>query len=116
MCVCVCNVQMYQHGRDLCESFWGDAFMTVEDEAMEVKGHSCGCLNLNASDREVIAALRTQKDDLNELETTKHHGHTLCTHSVSAAPQQRNNDKSVLHKRSAPPIHDPEGSGSGSGF
>ncbi|KAK3525510.1 hypothetical protein QTP86_033209, partial [Hemibagrus guttatus] len=110
---CIPYQQMYQHGRDLCESFWGDAFMTVENETVEVKGHRCGCLNLDASDREVIAALRTQKDDPDELDTTKHHGHTLCAHREAAAPQHRNHDKSALHKRSAPPEHDPEGSGSG---
>ncbi|KAF4080764.1 hypothetical protein AMELA_G00174840 [Ameiurus melas] len=112
---CIPYQQMYQHGRDLCESLWGDAFMTMEDEALEVKGRGCGCLNLNASDREVIAALRTQKDDPDELDTTKHHGNTLCAHTAAPAPQQgqRNYDKSVLHKRSAPAVHDPEGSGSG---
>ncbi|CAL8285966.1 unnamed protein product [Boreogadus saida] len=30
--------EMYQHGRDLCESLWGDAFMTVEDQVEEEEG------------------------------------------------------------------------------
>ncbi|KAJ3600395.1 hypothetical protein NHX12_031379 [Muraenolepis orangiensis] len=95
---CVQYQQMYQHGRDLCESLWGDAFMTVEDEdeEEEEEGHSdgvlhgnggnhgdsthggggggtrpCGCLTLSSSDRDVMAALRAQSVDPEELDTTK---------------------------------------------
>ncbi|KAF5906027.1 riboflavin-binding protein-like [Clarias magur] len=103
---------MYQHGRDLCESFWDDSFVAIEDEALRVKGHCCGCLNLNNSDQEVIAALRAQKDDLDKLDTTKHQENTLSSHGV-AQQGQRGRDKSVLHKRSAPSVQDSEGSGSG---
>ncbi|KAI5621738.1 retbindin isoform X1 [Silurus asotus] len=112
---CIPYHQMYQHGRDLCESLWGDAFMTLEDEAAVARGHSCGCLNLTASDREVIAALRRQKASPDELDTTKHHGNTICIHSSASAPEQgqKNHVKSVFHKRSAPGVHDSEGSGSG---
>lgn len=89
--------------------------MTLENEAAEVKGHACGCLNLDASDQEVITALRMQKDDPDELDTTKHHGNALCGHTAGAEPQQgqRNHGKMALHKRSASPVHDSEGSGSG---
>ena len=89
---------MYQHGRDLCESLWGDAFMTVEDQEEEEEegghhhdgGHDhdgnpgdgapggggagsrpCGCLTLSSSDRDVMAALRAQSVDPEELDTTK---------------------------------------------
>ncbi|KAM9434122.1 LOW QUALITY PROTEIN: retbindin [Clarias gariepinus] len=112
---CMPYQQMYQHGRDLCESFWGDSFVAVEDEAVKVKGHCCRCLNLNDSDQEVIAALRAQKDDLDKLDTTKHQENTLCSHGVATIPPkgQWDHDKSVLHKRSAPSVHDSEGSGSG---
>ncbi|XP_060760000.1 retbindin isoform X2 [Neoarius graeffei] len=107
---CIPYQQMYQHGRNLCESLWGDAFVMVEDETMEVKGQGSGCLKLSASDQEVIAAVRMQNDDVDELDTTKHHGTPL-----NAAPQQgqRNHDKLLLHKHSAPSVHDSEGSGSG---
>ena len=80
---------MYQHGRDLCESLWGDAFMTVEDQVEEEEGghhdgvhgndgppgdghpgdssRPCGCLTLSSSDRDVMAALRAQSVDPEEL-------------------------------------------------
>lgn len=89
--------------------------MTVEDEEAEVKGHGCGCLNLNASDREVITALRMKKADPAELDTTKNYGNALCTHAAAAAPHQgqRIHNKSAVHKRSASSAHDSEGSGSG---
>ncbi|KAL7826623.1 hypothetical protein AOLI_G00318320 [Acnodon oligacanthus] len=116
---CVPYQQMYQHGRDLCESLWGDAFMTVEDEAGEedrVEGHGCGCLTLSPSDRDVIAALRAQKDNPDELDTTKSglpQYRAPCAHAAAAPPQTRSsNANSVLRKRSVP-IHDTEGSGSG---
>ena len=54
---------MYQHGRDLCESVLGEAFVTVEDEEERAGpgkegtgtgGHPCGCLTLSTADREVM--------------------------------------------------------------
>ncbi|XP_048056156.1 retbindin [Chanodichthys erythropterus] len=122
---CVPYQQMYQHGRDLCESLWGDAFMTVEDDPGEedgVEGHSCGCLTLSASDREVIAALRVQEGDPEELDTTKSglpQYRAPCppaqpqTRSATAPPQaRRSSGNSVLRKRSVLTT-DMEGSGSG---
>ncbi|XP_076866369.1 retbindin [Brachyhypopomus gauderio] len=117
---CVPYRQMYQHGRDLCESLWGDAFMTVEDEAGEVdgvEGQGCGCLTLSPSDQEVIAALRAQRDNPEELDTTKHglpQYRAPCTHTSAAPPQAwRSNDNAVLRKRSLP---GPDTEGSASGF
>ncbi|XP_051994575.1 riboflavin-binding protein-like [Xyrauchen texanus] len=122
---CVPYQQMYQHGRDLCESLWSDAFMTVEDDPGEedgVEGHSCGCLTLSPSDREVIAALRVQENDPEELDTTKSavwQYRAPCpptqpqTHSDTVPPQaRRSNDITVLRKRSVL-ASDTEGSGSG---
>ncbi|XP_026096145.1 riboflavin-binding protein-like [Carassius auratus] len=113
---CVSYLQMYQHGRDLCESLWGDAFMTVEDDPGEedgVEGHSCGCLTLSRSDREVIAALRVQEGDAEELDTTKSglpQYRAPCPPAAPQTPARRNN--AVLHKRSVL-TGDMEGSGSG---
>lgn len=117
--------QMYQHGRDLCESLWGDAFMTVEDDPGEedgVEGHSCGCLTLSPSDREVIAALRVQEGDPEELDTTKSglpQYRAPCppagpqTRSATATQQaRRSSANAVLRKRSVL-TSDMEGSGSG---
>lgn len=117
---------MYQHGRDLCESLWGDAFMAVEDEpedaveAGEVGGEGdggrpCGCLTLSPSDKDVIAALRAQQDDPEELDTTKTglpQYRAPC--QTKLPPQARSGRKgnSVLRKRSLV-VDDVEGSGSG---
>ncbi|XP_009297376.1 retbindin isoform X1 [Danio rerio] len=122
---CVPYQQMYQHGRDLCESLWGDAFMTVEDDPGEedgVEGSSCGCLTLSPSDREVIAALRVQEGDPEELDTTKSglpQYRAPCppaqpqTRSATAPPQARRSSVSNgLRKRSVLAT-DMEGSGSG---
>lgn len=112
---------MYQHGRDLCESLWGDAFMTVEDEPEEVPaveadaGPPCGCLTLSASDRDVMAALRAQRDDPEELDTTKtglpQYRAPCQTKLPVQAPASRKGN-SVLRKRSVM-VDDGEGSGSG---
>ncbi|XP_018593921.2 riboflavin-binding protein-like [Scleropages formosus] len=68
---CVPYRQMYQHERDLCESLWGDHFVTmVDEEGDQWKGRTCGCLTLSPSDREVVAAHQAQEQDL-ELDTTK---------------------------------------------
>ncbi|XP_059418593.1 riboflavin-binding protein-like [Carassius carassius] len=113
---CVSYQQMYQHGRDLCESLWGDAFMTVEDDPGEedgVEGHSCGCLTLSPSDREVIAALRVQEGDAEELDTTKSGLPQYRAPCPPAGPQtQARRNNAVLHKRSVL-TGDMEGSGSG---
>ncbi|XP_051569455.1 riboflavin-binding protein-like isoform X3 [Myxocyprinus asiaticus] len=122
---CVPYQQMYQHGRDLCESLWSDAFMTIEDDPGEedgVEGHSCGCLTLSPSDLDVIAALRVQENDPEELDTTKsglRQYRAPCpptqpqTRSATAPPQaRRSNDNTVLRKRSVL-ASDTEGSGSG---
>ncbi|KAK7167039.1 hypothetical protein R3I94_001443 [Phoxinus phoxinus] len=120
---CVPYQQMYQHGRDLCESLWGDAFLAVEDDPGEedgVEGHSCGCLTLSPSDREVIAALRVQEGDPEELDTTKSglpQYRAPCPpaqpqkRSATAPPQARRSN-TVLRKRSVLAT-DMEGSGSG---
>lgn len=123
--VCVC-LQMYQHGRDLCESLWGDAFVAVEDEpeyageAGEAGsegggGRPCGCLTLSPSDKDVMAALRAQQDDPEELDTTKAglpQYRAPC--QTKLPPQARSGRKGnyVLHKRSVM-VEDVEGSGSG---
>ncbi|XP_051988947.1 riboflavin-binding protein-like [Xyrauchen texanus] len=122
---CVPYQQMYQHGRDLCESLWSDAFVTIEDDPGEedgVEGHNCGCLTLSPSDRDVIAALRVQENDPEELDTTKsglRQYRAPCpptqpqTRSAAAPPQaRRSNDNTVLRKRSVL-ASDTEGSGSG---
>lgn len=117
---------MYQHGRDLCESLWGDAFMTVEDESEEageakesgVEGEgsrSCGCLNLSPSDRDVIAALRAQQDDPEELDTTKAglpQYRAPCQTRFPSQARSGRRGNSVVHKRSVM-VDDVEGSGSG---
>uniref|UniRef100_A0A4W4E4W0 Folate receptor-like domain-containing protein n=1 Tax=Electrophorus electricus TaxID=8005 RepID=A0A4W4E4W0_ELEEL len=116
---CVPYQQMYQHGRDLCESLWGDAFMTVEDEVGEedgVDGHGCGCLTLSPSDQEVIAALRAQRDNPEELDTTKHglpQYRAPCPHTAAAAPQVRRGSSNVFLRKRSLPVHEAEGSGSG---
>ncbi|XP_030646460.1 retbindin [Chanos chanos] len=120
---CVQYQQMYQHGRDLCESVWGDAFVTVDDEAEEEdpEGRSCGCLTLSASDRDVMAALRAQEEFPEELDTTKTSlpqyrapCHSPPQPSSASAPRQarRSNSNSILRKRSVL-VTDTEGSGSG---
>lgn len=125
---------MYQHGRDLCESLWGDAFMTVEDEASggaggEEGGHTCGCLNLSPSDRDVIAALRAREEDPEELDTTKMglpQYRAPCSAPASAQkpssvvpPQARRTGSTgintILRKRSVP-LAESDVEGSGSGF
>lgn len=115
---------MYQHGRDLCESLWGDAFMTVEDETEEAGeakesdvegegGHSCGCLSLGPSDRDVIAALRAQQDDPEELDTTKADLPQYRAPCQTRLPPQARSGRggNSVHKRSV--MVDDEGSGSG---
>jgi len=114
---------MYQHGRDLCESLWGDAFMTVEDDPQEVgepgefgvEGRPCGCLTLSPSDKDVIAALRAQQDDPEELDTTKTglpQYRAPCKTKLPAQAKVGRKGNSVLRKRSVE-IEDVEGSGSG---
>lgn len=107
---------MYQHGRDLCESLWGDAFMTVEDETEEAEGgRSCGCLSLGPSDRDVIAALRAQQDDPEELDTTKAglpQYRAPCQTRLPPQARSGRRGNSVVHKRSVM-VDDAEGSGSG---
>lgn len=120
---CVQYQQMYQHGRDLCESLWGDAFMTVEDEPEEVGepgeagdgGHPCGCLTLSPSDKDVIAALRAQQDDPEELDTTKTglpQYRAPCQTKLPLQARSGRKGNSVLRKRSVI-VDDGEGSGSG---
>lgn len=125
---CVQYQQMYQHGRDLCESLWGDAFMTVEDDVEELpepgtdnananangnSGHPCGCLSLSPSDKDVMAALRAQQDDPEELDTTKT-GLPQYRAPCQTKLPQRNTRRGnyVLRKRSVV-VEDVEGSGSG---
>lgn len=99
--------------------------MTVEDDPGEedgVEGHSCGCLTLSASDREVIAALRVQEGDPEELDTTKSGLPQYRAPCPPAQPQKRtatappqgrkSSGNSVLRKRSVLTT-DMEGSGSG---
>ncbi|XP_047428543.1 retbindin [Mugil cephalus] len=123
---CVQYQQMYQHGRDLCESLWGDAFMTVEDEPEEVGeagefgaegdgGRPCGCLTLSPSDKDVIAALRAQQDDPEELDTTKTglpQYRAPCQTKLPLQAKRGRKGNSVLRKRSVE-VEDVEGSGSG---
>ncbi|MED6244949.1 hypothetical protein ATANTOWER_028280 [Ataeniobius toweri] len=120
---CVQYQQMYQHGRDLCESLWGDAFMTVEDDQQEVgeagetgaEGRPCGCLTLSPSDKDVIAALRAQQDDPEELDTTKTglpQYRAPCKAKMLIQAKSGRRVNSVIRKRSVE-IEDVEGSGSG---
>ncbi|KAJ8363381.1 hypothetical protein SKAU_G00122120 [Synaphobranchus kaupii] len=120
---CVTYQQIYQDGRDLCETLWGDAFVTVEDEVREEKEEaSCGCLTLSPSDREVIAALRAQEENPDELDTTKAglpqyrapcRTKSQPTQGATPPPQARtDSDSSVVRKRSLF-VEDVEGSGSG---
>ncbi|XP_056462648.1 LOW QUALITY PROTEIN: riboflavin-binding protein-like [Gadus chalcogrammus] len=142
---CVQYQQMYQHGRDLCESLWGDAFMTVEDQVEEEEGghhdgvhgndgppgdghpgdssRPCGCLTLSSSDRDVMAALRAQSVDPEELDTTKS-GLPQYRAPCQAPPPRPTprppppgrrgggRAKAALRKRSVA-VEDAEGSGSG---
>uniref|UniRef100_A0A3P9PHY5 Retbindin n=1 Tax=Poecilia reticulata TaxID=8081 RepID=A0A3P9PHY5_POERE len=116
---CVQYQQMYQHGRDLCESLWGDAFMTVEDDQQEAgengaEGRPCGCLTLSPSDKDVIAALRAQQDDPEELDTTKAglpQYRAPCQTKLPPPVKSGRRANSVLRKRSVE-IDDVEGSGS----
>lgn len=114
---------MYQHGRDLCESLWGDAFMTVEDDPQAmgdagdtgVDGRPCGCLTLSASDKDVIANLRAQQDDPEELDTTKAglpQYRAPCKAKLPEPARSGRKGNSVLRKRSVE-MEDVEGSGSG---
>ncbi|KAL2100924.1 hypothetical protein ACEWY4_002685 [Coilia grayii] len=127
---CVPYQQMYQHGRDLCESLWGDAFVAVEDEVVgtasgEEGGHACGCLNLSPSDRDAIAALRAREEDPEELDTTKMglpQYRAPCAAAPVLPPQARRTGSShggginsILRKRSVP-LAESDGEGSGSGF
>ncbi|KAK2894222.1 retbindin isoform X2 [Channa argus] len=123
---CVQYQQMYQHGRDLCESLWGDAFMTVEDEPegvgeageMGAEGggiRPCGCLTLSPSDKDVIAALRAQQDNPEELDTTKTglpQYRAPCQSKLPLQPKSSRKGNSVLRKRWVM-VDDMEGSGSG---
>lgn len=112
---CVSYQQMYQHGRDLCESLWGDAFMTVEDEPEELSESApCGCLTLSASDKDKMAALRAQQDDPEELDTTKTGlpQYRAPCHTPLPPPLTKRRGNSVLRKRSVG-VEDGEGSGSG---
>ncbi|KAJ0001496.1 hypothetical protein NQD34_006516 [Periophthalmus magnuspinnatus] len=116
---CVSYQQMYQHGRDLCESLWGDAFMAVEDEPEELTentGTPCGCLTLSASDRDKMAALRAQQDNPEELDTTKTGlpQYRAPCHSAPPPPPPHTQRRAnlVLRKRSVG-VDDGEGSGSG---
>ncbi|XP_075999162.1 retbindin [Genypterus blacodes] len=127
---CVQYQQMYQHGRDLCESLWGDAFMTVEDEAEEVgkagdaaaagagvgdSSQPCGCLTLSPTDKDVIAALRAQRDNPEELDTTKAglpQYRAPCQTKLPVQAKSKSKVNSVLRKRSIV-VDDVEGSGSG---
>ncbi|KAJ8283771.1 hypothetical protein COCON_G00026210 [Conger conger] len=120
---CVTYQQMHQDSRGLCETLWGDAFVTVEDEAREDKEEaSCGCLTLSPSDREVIAALRAQEEDPDELDTTKAglpqyrapcRPKSQPPQGTTLPPQaQRSSDSSSVRKRSLF-MEDVEGSGSG---
>ena len=140
---------MYQHGRDLCESLWGDAFMTVEDQEEEEEegghhdgGHDhdgnpgdgapgggggarpCGCLTLSSSDRDVMAALRAQSVDPEELDTTKsglpqyrapcqaQPPPAQATPPATRKAGKGGRVKAALRKRSLA-VEDAEGSGSG---
>lgn len=119
-------LQMYQHGRDLCESLWGDAFMTVEDDPQDVgeageigsevdRSRPCGCLTLSPSDKDVIAALRAQQDDPEELDTTKTGLPQYRAPCQTKLPVQRRSGRKgnlVLRKRWVE-VEDVEGSGSG---
>uniref|UniRef100_A0A3Q4H3Z1 Retbindin n=1 Tax=Neolamprologus brichardi TaxID=32507 RepID=A0A3Q4H3Z1_NEOBR len=107
----------------LCESLWGDAFMTVEDEPEEVGEageigvdvdgvRPCGCLTLSPSDKDVIAALRAQQDDPEELDTTKTGLPQYRAPCQAKLPVQPRMGNSVLRKRSVE-VEDVEGSGSG---
>ncbi|XP_061702432.1 retbindin [Syngnathoides biaculeatus] len=122
---CVQYQQMYQHGRDLCESLWGDAFMTVEDASEEAGdahanaspggGRPCGCLTLSPSDKDVISALRAHQDDPEELDTTKTGLPPYRSPCQTKLPPQTGSGRkgnSVLRKRSVV-LDDGEGSGSG---
>ncbi|XP_064180055.1 retbindin [Anguilla rostrata] len=133
---CVTYQQVYRDGRGLCETLWGDAFVTVEDEAREEKEEkeeaSCGCLTLSPTDGEVIAALRAQEEDPDELDTTKAglpqyrapcraksqppppppEGATPPPQAPQAPKARTNGDNAVLRKRSLF-VEDVEGSGSG---
>lgn len=100
--------------------------MTVEDEPEEVGdgrdvgaegdgGRPCGCLTLSPSDKDVIAALRAQQDDPEELDTTKAGLPQYRAPCQSKPPLQARSGKkgnSVLRKRSVV-VDDVEGSGSG---
>ncbi|KAI1886781.1 hypothetical protein AGOR_G00199350 [Albula goreensis] len=119
---CMTYQQMYQDGRDLCENLWGDSFVTVEDEVRDgTEGASCGCLSLSPSDREVMAALRAQEENPDELDTTKTglpQYRAPCRMQAqpkgSTLPLQArtSNDNTVMRKRSIF-VEDVEGSGSG---
>lgn len=110
---------MYQHGRDLCESLWGDAFMTVEDEVDVARegesSHACGCLTLSPSDRDAIAALRAQQDDPEELDTTKAdlpQYRAPCHTKLPLQDRSGRKGNVLLQKRSVM-VDDVEGSSSG---
>ncbi|XP_028311362.1 retbindin [Gouania willdenowi] len=108
---CVQYQQMFQHGTDLCETLWGDAFVSVEDDPVG-GGRPCGCLTLSPSDRDVMAALRATQDDPEELDTTKAglpQYRAPCQAKKISSSSRRN---IVLRKRSTE-VDDVEGSGSG---
>ncbi|KAL4647918.1 retbindin-like [Arapaima gigas] len=118
---CVTYQQMYQNGRHLCESMWGGAFVSVDDDVEGTEAGSCGCLTLSPSDREVIAALRAQEEDPDELDTTKtglpqYRAPCRAQHpdqGITVVPhEQKNGENTVVRKRSIF-VEDVEGSGSG---
>lgn len=98
--------------------------MTVEDELKEVGeaaevgadgdgGRPCSCLTLSPSDKDVIAALRAQQDDPEELDSTKADlPQAPCQTKLPLQPTIGRKGNSVPHKRSVV-VDDVEGSGSG---
>lgn len=100
--------------------------MTVEDELEEVGeaaevgaegdgGRPCSCLTLSPSDKDVIAALRAQQDDLEELDSTKAglpQYQAPCQTKLPLQATIGRKGNSVPHKRSVV-VDDVEGSGSG---
>ncbi|KAL4657993.1 riboflavin-binding protein-like [Arapaima gigas] len=119
---CVPYQQMYQHGRDLCESLWEDYFVTMVDEEGDQWGsHTCGCLTLSPSDREVIAAHQAQEQAL-ELDTTKaglpqyqdpHDEQQQTDAALLTEDSQMARDNMAMATQPAVCVDGTEGSGSG---
>ncbi|XP_023647531.1 retbindin [Paramormyrops kingsleyae] len=119
---CVTYQQMYQDGRGLCGHIGAGSFTPVEDDDREEENSpSCGCLTLSPTDREVIAALRAQQENPDELDTTKaglpqyrapcpmrerHRGTT-------PPPRARRDGKNAAVSKRSVFVEDVEGSGSG---